>query len=176
MIAVSAKAQTFDFTARQFRELYDRQLKADNGDTIRSCKSDRTAMICTFNDAQYQRSIQAFKELNLANGRFVLHSIVGITTDRKEKVMAIAVKGSRGDPAALFHFIGQVGSLFRALKPSLTTEETPKLMMQLGLMHGDDDPTIGEKKLIIEDFAAVECNNLPSWRSLDVACVISPRY
>ncbi|MDX2205830.1 MAG: hypothetical protein NW223_23975 [Hyphomicrobiaceae bacterium] len=170
-----AWGQAFDFTPAQFQERFNRQLKADEGDLLRACRPEKAAIACTFEDAKFQRSVQAFKELNLVNGRFELKSRV-LIEQAGGKVATIAITGDRSSPMGLFHFAGQMGSLMRSFDPALTSQQAAAKVSELGVMRGDADRTIGTPKLAIENYAAIECTSWPSSRSTSVGCVFRPRY
>lgn len=97
-------------------------------------------------------------------------------TEDAGRVKTILITGSRSDPANLFHFIGQFGGLLRTLSPAMTDKEAAQKATLLGLMRGDDDPTIGEAKVAIEEFAAIRCNNQRSAVSTGIGCLVEPRY
>ncbi len=175
LLPVAAWGQAFDFTPAQFQERFNQQLKADEGDMLRACRPEKAAIACTFDDAKFQRSVQAFKDLNLANGRFELKSRV-LVEHARGKVTTIAVTGDRSSPMGLFHFVGQVGSLMRSFDPVLTSQQAAAKVSELGVMRGDADRTIGTPKLAIESYAAIECTSWPSSRSTTVECVFRPRH
>jgi hypothetical protein len=77
----------------------------------------------------------------------------------------------------LFHFVGQLGSLFITLNSELTQDEVTSLLKdKLGIMRGDDDPTIGKPMLWITKTFAATCNNQLSSVSTKIGCVFEPRY
>jgi hypothetical protein len=96
------RAQTFNFTAIEFQARLNKVLTDDHGDTIKACKKDGADYRCTFNDAEFQKSVAAFKELNLANGRFALNEVMYFTIEGG-KVSRITIGGDRSDPMNLMH-------------------------------------------------------------------------
>ena len=113
-----ARSQTFDFSAAEFQARLNKVLVDDHGDTIRACKKDGADYRCTFNDAGFQKSVSAFKELNLANGRFALNELMFFTIEGG-KVSRITYGGDRRDPMNQMHTVGQIGGVIEALKPGI---------------------------------------------------------
>jgi hypothetical protein len=170
-----AVAQTFEFSTNEFTTRYDTQLKSDGGDTIKTCKGGKERETCTFRDDGFQKSVKAFKEMGMANGNFPLKERMTIEASNG-KVAAIELVGDRSTPMGLFHFVGQVGSAIKTLKPGLSDKKVQVILTELGFMRGDDDRTIGEPTTAIEEFAAIRCLSQNSRISLAVTCVIVPRY
>ena len=170
-----ARAQTLSFTAAEFQSRLNKALTEDNGDTIKACKRTGTDFLCTFNDAGFQKSVAAFKELNIANGRFSLKEKMVISTTAG-RVAIITYSGDRGDPMNMFHTIGQIGGVLKALNPSIADDDVLRLLNQLGLMRGDSDATIGTPKEAIEAFAEIRCNNQRSASSMTFGCAFIPRF
>jgi hypothetical protein len=170
-----ASGQTFQFSAKELVERLDKQLVADNGDTTKQCRKSSQDTICSFNDVGFQKSVVRLKKLNLANGTFFLKESIIIREDGG-KVSTILLTGDRGDPPNLFHFSGLLGSLIKTLGPSLSTDDIVKEALALGIMRGDDDPTIGQPKHDIQDFAEIVCNSHNSRESTKVGCAFFPRF
>jgi hypothetical protein len=170
-----AHAETFGFTASEFQSRLDKALLADGGDTTKSCKKSQTDFTCQFNDVNFQKSVSAFKGLNLANGHFSLKEKMTISTENG-KVSTIIIGGDRGDPINTFHTIGQIGGVFKALNPKISDDNVQRLFKELGLLRGDSDETIGSVKEAIEDFAEIRCNNQRSDKSTAFGCAFLPRY
>ncbi len=169
-------AQTFNFTPEQFRQRYNDQLKSDNGDLIKGCAKAANDVSCNFNNTNFQKSVQGFKQLDLINGQFELKENLLLSTDG-QKVKTVIISGSRQDPMNLFHFVGQLGSLILTLNPELTQDEVVSMIAKkLGIMRGDDDPTIGHPIVEITKRFAATCNNQLSSVSTKVGCVFEPRY
>jgi len=172
----SSRAQTFDFGAQQLENKYNDQLKLDNGDVIKNCSKRKDEINCNFENTNFQKSVQAFKQLNLANGRFELNEKL-ILSLSGQKVRTITLVGSREDPMNLFHFVGQLGSLIIVLNPELTQDQVTSLLKdKLGIMRGYNDSTIGHPMVEITEKFAATCNNQRSSVSTKVGCVLEPRY
>jgi|GEM_PF-2669220 hypothetical protein len=173
----SLTAQTFDFTLEQFRQKYNNQLKSDNGDLIKTCtKKANDEISCNFDITNFRTSVQAFKQLDLANGQFELNENLLLSMDGG-KVKKVIISGSRKDPMNLFHFVGQLGSLILTLNPEFTQDEvTSMIAKKLGIMRGDDDPTIGKPIVEITKKFAATCNNQLSTVSTRLGCIFEPRY
>jgi hypothetical protein len=170
-----ARAQTFNFTAIEFQARLNKVLTDDHGDTIKACKKDGADYRCTFNNAGFQKSVSAFKELNLANGHFDLNEVMFFTVERG-KVSRITYGGDRSDPMNMMHTVGQIGGVIEALKPGIKEDDVQRLIRELGLMRGDDDESIGTPKTAIEDFAAIKCNTQDSHISTLFGCTFLPRF
>lgn len=69
------------------------------------CGKEKGMFVCRFDDAEFQRSVEGFKKLNLANGRFELSEKMAIQSVNG-KASVILMTGTRADPMSLFHFIG----------------------------------------------------------------------
>jgi hypothetical protein len=173
--ALAARAQTFDFTAQQLRERFNEAAVKDNADTIKVCRSSANAVLCIMDDARFQEQVKLFKKLDLANGNFELNEKLMMTID-KGKVQTMTLAGDRETPMGLFHLIATLGNLFVALKPGMNNGEVKVLTDKLGLMRGDDDPTIGQKRMEITPFAEISCNNNHSSKTLAIGCVFIPRF
>ena len=171
-----SSGQTFKFKSDELRKRYNDQLKSDNGDLIKKCTKTEDEVACSVDDTGFQKSVQAFKQLDLANGKFELKESL-ILSMSGSKVKVIIISGSREDPMNLFHFVGQLGSLFITLNSELTQDEVTSLLKdKLGIMRGDDDPTIGKPMLEITKTFAATCNNQLSSVSTKIGCVFEPRY
>jgi hypothetical protein len=172
----SSMAQTFDFTSDQFRQRYNDQLKSDKGDLIKKCTKEANDVLCSFDNTNFRRSVQAFKQLDLANGQFELQEKLILSTNG-QKVTTITISGTREDMMNLGHFAGQLGSLIGMLNPELSPDEVSSMMAEkLGIMRGDNDPTIGHPLVEITKGFAATCNNQLSSVSTKVGCVFEPRY
>jgi hypothetical protein len=112
--------------------------------------------------------------LNLANGGFTLKEKLFIS-ETNGKVSLIIMEGDRAEPINLFHFVGQLGSSLSTLNHSLTAGEMTKEILSLGVMRGDDDPSIGQSKMDILDSVEVKCNNQKSSVTTKIGCVLVPR-
>jgi hypothetical protein len=170
-----AQSQTFNFSASDFQTRLNKALVDDHGDTIKECKRDGADYRCTFNDAVFQKSVSAFKELNLANGNFALKEVMFFTVEGG-KVSRITIGGDRSDPINAMHTVGQIGGVIEALKPSIKEDDVQRLIIELGLMRGDSDESIGTPKTAIEDFAAIKCNTQDSHVSTLFGCTFLPRF
>jgi len=171
----SAFPQTFDFSADTFRTRLNARIVEDGGGQLKGCQKSRSSVKCTFDDKVFQQSVGMFKQLDLANGRFNLKQAleIAIKGDRVEK---ITLTGSRGDPMNLLAFSGTFGSVLGVFEPDLDAQSAANLVLELGLMRGDDAPTIGRQRTLFRKSVAVDCNQYPSAVSLKIECVFGPRY
>jgi hypothetical protein len=167
IFATNVYAQTFDFTSAQLLDKFNKQLQSDKGDVTNGCKKKGTDTICLFSDLNFKNSVREFKKLNLANGKFNLNERL-LISEEKGKVSMFLLEGDRGDPMNLFHFAGQLGSLLKTINPSMSDDNIAKEALSLGVMRGDDDPTTGDPKIDILDFAEIRCNNQKSHISTKV--------
>lgn len=90
------------------------------------------------------------------------------------KVTRIGLSGSRETPMGLFHFVGQVGSAIKAVEPSVSQDQTTKMLKSLGLMRGDDDPTTGQPMEVKLSKARVVCLTQNSRITATVTCFFAP--
>ena len=168
------QAQTFPFSVAEFRDLFAKQTVRDNGDGIRSCTTKKASVVCTFHDRDFQKSVRAFKDMNLVNGRFDLKEKLELEVS-DGKVSRILMHGDRSTPMGLFHVIGQVGALMRTLHPDLSNEDVTASLRELNLMRGDSDPTIGQPMVVDEPWASIHCLQQHSQRSTTISCAFVPR-
>jgi hypothetical protein len=98
-----------------------------------------------------------------------------LISEEKEKASMFLLEGDRGDPMNLFHFAGQLGSLLKTLNPSMSDNDIAKEALSLGVMRGDDDPSTGDPKIDILNFAEIRCNNQKSHVSTKIWCGFFPR-
>ncbi|WP_436197259.1 hypothetical protein [Paraburkholderia hospita] len=132
-------------------------------------------MAVTLSDKQFQRGIAEMKKLDLANGRFQSKLGIRLFTDSKGNVTKIAVVGDRSDPVNLVRFIGSVGLVNSMLNPGLDEKTNTDFLATLGLMRGDDDPTIGQPVSSFNRGGAYRCVSMPSDQMTGVGCVVEPR-
>ncbi|MBI1868971.1 MAG: hypothetical protein HYS06_11885 [Methylocystis sp.] len=169
-------AQSFDITKAQFVEKYNVALRVDGGEQIKKCRKVKDSIACEFTDVSFQKSVSGFKALNLANGRFDMATKL-LLSEKNGKVSQIILSGDRKDPMNLFHFVGHLGSMMHALgQEANKNNDLSKELLELGLTRGDDDPTIGNPKTLIEAYAAIRCNNQVSSVTTTIGCVLEPRY
>jgi hypothetical protein len=166
---------TFGITAQAMREKIGKQLVAAGGDTFDKCMKNQKFILCSFADKVFQRSVHAFKQLDLANGNFkLLEAMFLIPADGN--IERIRLLGTRDTPMALFHFAGTLGAVLQALDPSLDDHDAAETALSLGVMRGDDDPSIGTEKLVIKKEFSASCIQRDSSESMKIDCNIVPRY
>lgn len=158
-----------------FRKRYDELAKADGGDTIKRVSKAKDGLAVTLNDEQFQRAIAEMKKLDLANGRFQSKIAMRLSTDSTGKVTKIAVVGDRSDPVNLMRFIGAVGIVDSILNPTQDEKANTDFLATLGLMRGDDDPSIGQPVSSFNRGGAFQCVSMPSAQTTGVGCLIEPR-
>lgn len=171
-----AAAQSFDLSGQQLQMKFNALSLKQNGDTIRKCIPLGDGLVgCVYNDAKFRVSVDAFKKMNLANGRFDLTETLGYK-EEKGKVVRVSMTGTRADPMNLFHFWGDVGGMMSVLDSTLDDDTVKKDMLDLGMMGGDSDPYIGSPKTVFHTGFAAACTMENSKVSTDVQCVFDPRY
>lgn len=84
--------------------------------------------------------------------------------------------GDRADPMNLFNYIGKIGNAVPALEPGITEADVQSLFgFERGLMRGDDDPTIGQAKVVSRNTFPASCNQVMSAESTAMRCEFIPR-
>ena len=166
----------FPFTAVEFQQRFNATATKDGGDRIVSLKRERGVYKAVLGDVQFQKSVAAFKQLNLANGKFVMQTEVNLRANQAGNVTEIIVSGTRADPMNLMQgFFGTMGIVTKILDPSLPQDQVTRLLMGLGLMRGDDDPTTGKVVTQFAKHGAYGCLVRHSSVSSQVICSIVPR-
>lgn len=166
---------TFGFDAPTFRRMYDGHLRNDGDSGITDCGDSAGLCICKFDDASFKKSVDAFKKLDLANGQF-RSKLRLVIASQNGRVSKIVVSGDRADPMNLFGYIGKVGSLLKTLEPEMSDQAQQSLLTSdLGLMRGDDDPTIGSEKLVIRNGYVARCRQSALSESTATICAFEPR-
>lgn len=164
----------FGQTAREMRAKINERLTADGADSFKKCADLQKLVICSFDDNQFQKLVQGFKKLDLANGKFKLYEAVFLIP-ANGNLERIRLLGTRESPAALFHFIGTLGSVIRSLDPSIDNHQSAETILDLGIMRGDDDASIGTEKIIIKKGFAASCIQYLSNESMKIDCNFVPR-
>ncbi len=172
LAATPGQAQTFDFGFEEFRQSYDKRLAADGRDAIGTCKPRGTSQRCFFNEAGLPASAEPSDAADVP-ARPVRETLQVDLEDGKVKAVHIA--GSRADPGKRAHFLGQFGSLVRVFDPAVTDGELTRLYGELGLLRGDDDPSIGQDRQVVRGRAVITCNQYPSRISVKLECIFEPR-
>lgn len=176
----AADVATFTLTPDELKSKLNAVITADTNagpaDVIYRCAKKGVDQVCSFKDSGFQRSVNGFKELNIANGRFTKAVRLEITT-ANGKVAEIRLKGSRRDPMNLFDFLSNVVNTARIFDSNVGVEDgsLKTFTDELGLMRGDNADDIGKSRMIIEPYAQISCLAIDSHISSDVACVFVPR-
>ena len=176
-------AQAFSMTPEEFRNIFDNRARENTlnkndqeSNTIRACRQTDNRQVCTFNDKGFQNSIQAFKKLNVLNSRFTQK--LSLTLEiANGKVSKVFLEGDRGDPLNLIRFVGAVINIMQVLEPDVADSDGKSLALatELGLMRGDNDPSIGSPAIMLKPYAAVGCLSLPSKIATAEFCQWEPR-
>lgn len=166
---------TFGFDAPTFRLMYNGRLRSDGDSGVKDCADSAGLYKCKFDDASFEKSVDAFKKHDLVTGDF--KSKLRLTmASQNGRVSKIVVGGDRADPMNLFGYIGKVGSLLKTLEPEMPDQVQGNLLKsELGLMRGDDDPTIGTEKLITRKGYVARCLQSASSESTAMSCTFEPR-
>lgn len=102
---------TFAMTPDELKTKLDAVIKADttqgSADVLSKCNRRGAGQVCSFRDGGFQRSVNGFKELSLANGRFTKAIRLGITAVNG-KVAELRLTGSRRDPMNMLDFLSNV--------------------------------------------------------------------
>jgi hypothetical protein len=166
---------TWSFTIEQFKNEYNQQAVKDEGYTIKSIKYDEGSWLLTLNNTKFQKGVAEMKNLDLMNGKFTLETYILLTIEKNKKVKSIIISGDRSDPVNLSSLIDTVGTVIKVLNPAMSQDEVTSFLVSLGLMRGDDDPTIGEPITQLNKGGAFTCNNQLHDTSTVVGCWIVPR-
>jgi hypothetical protein len=181
--SLSAQANdtpTFAITSDELKTRLNAIIKADTtagpADILSKCEKKSADQVCSFKDGGFQRSVGAFKEMNLANGRFFKAVRLEIST-ANGKVSEIRLKGSRGDPINVFDFLSNVVDTAKVFDSKVGADDASlkAFVDGLGLMRGDSADDIGKTKMTIEPYAEIRCLAVNSHISTDVTCVFIPR-
>lgn len=176
---VSAQAASVDVWAtlspETFRKLYDELAQANGDDTIKRMSKTKDGVAVVLSDTQFQRGVAEMKKLDLANGRFKSKLGIRLSIDSKGGVTKITVVGDRSDPINLMRFIGAVGVVNTMLNPGLDEKANTDFLATLGLMRGDDDPSVGQPVSSFNHGGAFQCVSMPSDQTTGVGCVVEPR-
>ena len=158
-----AHAQVFDQSFQQFRAALDHKIRDDTTDksasdwsTTRQCRKAGNVYTCTFNDKGFQSTVAGFKKLDIMNGRFTLKMTLTVQTEGG-KVSKVRLNGNRSDPANLLQFSGTATNIMQLFEPGIVDGDgkSMALVRELGLMHGDADPTTGQPVVVIKPYAAI---------------------
>ena len=176
-----AAAQTFNLTVEQFRSAFDAAAKKESNypdvaATIKTLtKATQTTYRASLNEVPFNRMVKMWKEIDLANGKFVLKDRLELDVGNGNKLSRVSVASSRGD-MNLFHFVGTFANTVRVFNPSVSEKQIQDLIAEVGIMSGDDDPQIGRVRSSFTKGAAIACLSQPSQVSLEVVCNFSPRF
>jgi hypothetical protein len=167
---------TFTFTPAQFMAMYNAHLPKDGSDDrILSIKQVGPQLRAILDDANFQRGVQALKQMNLANGKFTMGIRIVLSTNKQGLIEQIAVSGLRSDPVNMMRTVGVIGSIYEILNPGYTDQSEQEFLAPLGLMRGDDDPTINQPASNFSKGAAFACVTQHSSISMRFGCAIEPR-
>jgi hypothetical protein len=181
--AQAAPDPTFPIGFEAFRKTLDEKIREDTLDktqpdlnTTDICRRALENYICSFHEAGFQSAIDNFKKLDLANGRFTLKLRLRVATVDGQ-ISQITLDGDRGDPANIIQFIGAVMAIIEVFDPgaSQSLGGLKQIVDELGLMLGDNDPSIGRARHTIKPHAAISCIKQDSHETTGVECRFVPR-
>ena len=173
---VFGQEAAFPLSPTEFRQRFNAVANKDGGDTIVNLKKEKGVYKAVLADVQFQKSVAAFKEMNLVNGKFVMQTEVNLRTNQAGNVTEIIVSSSRADPMNLIQgFVGTMGVVTKVLDPVLPQDQVTKLLTSLGLMRGDDDPTTGQITTQFSRGGSYGCLVRHSSVSVKVVCSVVPR-
>ncbi len=164
-----------DLNLDTFRTRYDELAKADGSDVIKRMSKTKDGIAVTLSDEQFQRGIAELKKLNLANGKFKSKLSLVLSTNSSGNVTKIAIMGDRSDPINLMRFVGAVGLVNSMLNRDQDEKANTDFLATLGLMRGDDDPTIGQLVSSFNRGGAFQCLSMPSGQTTIVGCAVERR-
>ena len=178
-----AHADPFELTFDQFRKALDQRIQDDTTDksggslsTTKECEKSGNVYNCIFNDKGFQKSVAAFKKIDMINGAFTLKMLLSVEiTDGK--VSQIRLGGVKDDPANLFQYTATVTNVMQLFDPKIVDGEgnSLALMNELGIMRGDGDPTTGSPLDVIKPYAGIRCLNVRTKIASTAVCQWRPR-
>lgn len=172
--------EEFNMTVEQFRQAFDRETiqgaKNPNvADTIKSInKISPTTYHASLKDDGFNSMVKGWKVLNLANGKFILKEKFIFRVGSSGLISNIELSSSRAD-MNLFHFMDTFANTVKVFNPQFTEKDIQELVKDVGLMRGDNDPTIGESMNSFTRGVAIECLSQPSNVSSTIVCKFYPR-
>jgi hypothetical protein len=170
-MVAGAWAQSIQLSEPQLIERYNARLARDGQDPIAGCKrSERHQFICTFADDGFRATLTPDDVTGSIGGSQSPTSMIVSLNDNR--VDAIYLGGDRARPADLINFTAHLESLLHALGPDETDVRIEQDTLDLGLMRGDHDASIGEEKDVSEQFATIKCVNRPFAVSVGIDCAI----
>jgi hypothetical protein len=161
-----AAAQTFDFSADEFRAAFNARLKQDGRDPIATCRSLASQLLCHFQNDPFRSRTGKFARID--QDEIMTLEIID------KRVAVIALEGQRSTPRVQNRFIGQVSSAIGALDSTLDNDKIAAIVSKLGLSRGDDAPNIGEAMSEDAALADIQCLNQYSSVTPVIACIIVP--
>lgn len=179
-IDLYAATQEFSMTIEQFRQAFDQKTiqgakSPSVADTIKSIKKISPSTYHAFlNDGGFNSMVKGWKELNLANGKFTLKEKFIFKVGTSGLINNIELSSSRAD-MNLFHFMDTFANTVKVFNPHFSEDDIQKLVQEVGLMRGDNDPTIGRAMNSFTKGTAIACLSKPSNISSTIVCKFYPR-
>jgi hypothetical protein len=172
----SAANPTFPFTVEQFRAAFNEQALKDEVDVIRSAQPGAGEVVFRFDDAKFQRGVKLMKDMDLMNGKVIYNAKLIVNFEQKtRRVTGIIISGTRADPINMLRTVSAIGAIYVILNPGATDKQTTDFTSDLGLLRGDDSPTIGIPMSNFSKGGAFTCNNQDSSVSVVFGCFVVPR-
>lgn len=179
----AAPAATFDLTFDALRTRLDAAIREDavdpgnpEGSTIKACEDAGEARVCSFNDADFQATVDGFHDLKLMQGPAT--QLLALRAELTGgKVARIVVTGDRRDPANLAQFGSTVIDVMRVFAPAVARDEAATVAVQdrLGLLRDDRAPDLGRERVGAEPYARIACLASPAAETRAVRCTLTPR-
>ena len=173
---VCAWAQAATFTEPQFIDRFNARLAKDGQDPVRACKArSEGQFICSFAADVFLTTLDEKADItgSIGTERAPTTMIVNMESDAIE---SIYLSGDRASPADLINFTAHLESLLHTLGPDESDQTIEDDTLSLGLLRGDEDPTIGMEREVSARFALIKCLNQPFGVSGGIGCAIKLRH
>lgn len=165
----------FPWNATEFARLFNQQAQQEQIDPIVKAIHSPGEVEFKFGDAKFQEGVKVMKDMDLLNGKFSNHALLIVGVNAGGLVTMITVGGQRTDPVNMFRTLSLVGAVYSVLNPRSSADQVSEFVAGLGLMRGDDDPSIGRPVTNLSKGGAFTCNNRHSSASVHFGCAVVPR-
>jgi hypothetical protein len=162
----------FPFTPETFGTTFDRQAARDGTDAISQCVEVHRVSDCRFQMTSFKRAAPSEAAASLAqSGNEMPDESFEFLRFDDWRIGGIDFYGSASTPARRAHYVGQLKTLLRVLKPAIGKREIERIVDGLGLQSA---PKAGAEKTRVErPFASITCNQGGAVASA-IACNVAP--
>lgn len=143
--------------------------------TIKKCETKGGSVYCTFYDESFQLSVNGFKKLGIASGRFRYQSAVIFRLSKHKRVYSVLLLGGRSDPMNLFMFYSNVIDFARIWDSNRNAaSDKEEFGMQLGLVRGTSTLSPGQETVLSKSYAMISCVPIPAEKGDPSGCAFTP--